>query len=260
MMKTPIRQSICRVVSVQEVAENIHVLAFQSEAIARTVRPGQFLNVRVAETTDPLLRRPFSVYRTVGERVEIIFNVVGRGTAALRMKRPGESVDVLGPLGVPFGIDDPDFSTAILVAGGLGVAPLPIATVALKAAGKTVQTFLGARTARSVVSAHLDNVRFATDDGTTGFHGTVVDLLRDALGKQSPSSPKIFGCGPTPMLRALADLAVEANICCEISLEGPMACGIGICQGCPVEMTAGEKKYSLMCTDGPVFDVRTIKL
>jgi dihydroorotate dehydrogenase electron transfer subunit len=99
----------------------------------------------------------------------------------------------------------------------------------------------------------------ATDDGSEGFRGTVVELLEHTLQAGTPAGPKIFGCGPTAMLRALAGCARERDIPCEVSLEGPMACGIGICQGCPVELAEGENKYALMCTDGPTFDIRRIK-
>jgi dihydroorotate dehydrogenase electron transfer subunit len=190
--------------------------------------------------------------------VEIVFNVIGRGTAALCRKQGGETIDVLGPLGVPFGVDVPDFETGVLIAGGLGVAPMPLATRGLREAGKQVATFLGARSAGCVVADHLDNVRIATDDGSKGFHGTVVDLAGQVLRQGEIARPKIFACGPTAMLRAVARLAKELGCPCEVSLEGPMACGFGICQGCPVELAAGG--YALMCKEGPVFDYRRIRL
>jgi dihydroorotate dehydrogenase electron transfer subunit len=252
--------AICRVLSLNEVAENIFVLTVQAPEVAAAVRPGQFINVRVAEGTDPLLRRPFSVYRTERDQIEIIFNVVGKGSSALRRKRPGDTLDILGPLGVPFSFSGDDFDTAVLVGGGLGVAPFPLATQMLRAVNKKIVTYLGARTAAQLVPTHLDNVHVATDDGSKGFHGTVVELLTRELEALKLSRPKIFACGPTKMLHALAAVAMEKDIPAEVSLEGPMACGFGICQGCPVELMGGEKKYALMCKDGPTFDVRRIKL
>ena len=255
-----ILQEFCPVVSVKQVAEDVFLLTLRSPQIAPLVRAGQFLNIRVEEGTDPLLRRPFSVYRTEGDLLECVFNVVGKGTAILSQKRSGETLDVLGPLGVPFSLESLAFSTALLVGGGLGVAPLPISTATLKKLGKRVVTFLGARSAKYLVKNHLEDLRIATDDGSDGFFGTTVALLAATLEKESFARPMIFGCGPTPMLRALAEFARAKDIPCEVSLEGPMGCGIGICQGCPVELAGEEKKFALMCKDGPTFDVTKIKI
>jgi dihydroorotate dehydrogenase electron transfer subunit len=245
---------------VRAVARNIFVLSLDAPAIAPVILPGQFLNLRIEPGSDPLLRRPFSVYRTEGERIEIIFQVIGRGTGRLSLKRPGETLDALGPLGTPFGISGEEYETALLLGGGLGVAPLPLATEKLKTQAKAIVTFLGARTRDALVRDYLENVRVATDDGSEGFLGTVVELLDASLAREQFRRPKIFACGPTPMLRSVAALAVRLNIPCEVSLEGPMGCGIGICQGCPVELEGPTKQYALMCKDGPTFDVRRIKL
>ena len=105
---------------------------------------------------------------------------------------------------------------------------------------------------------HLVNTLVATDDGSKGCHGTVVDLARSALASGRYPRPRMFACGPTAMLRAVRALALELDIPCEASLEGPMGCGCGICQGCPVELVDADRKYGLMCKDGPVFDVRKI--
>lgn len=251
---------LCPVEGVRTAGEGIFVLTFTSAALSRSIRAGQFLNLRVEEGCDPLLRRPFSAYRIHGNSIEIVFNVVGRGTAAMRRKAKGEMLDVMGPLGKPFGTADQGYDTGVLIGGGLGVAPLPLLTSALKGLGKKVVTFLGARTAGHLVTEHLDAARTATDDGSAGFHGTVVDLASATLRDHPVSRPKIFACGPTPMLRAVASFARASEIPCEVSLEGPMGCGIGICQGCPVEIAGPEKRYALMCKDGPTFDIRTIKI
>jgi len=250
----------CPITNVIDVAAGIHVLTFQSPEMSKTILPGQFLNIKIDDGAEPLLRRPFSVYRRDQNAVQLIFNVIGKGTAALSRKRAGDTLDVLGPLGVPFSVDRDDFETAVLVGGGLGVAPLPITADALRHRGKRVITFLGSRALRSIVSDYLENVSIATDDGSGGHHGTVVDLLEQTFLANRPERPRIFGCGPTPMLRALAAFAIREDIPCEVSLEGPMGCGFGICQGCPVELVGEQKKYALMCKDGPTFDVRTIRI
>jgi dihydroorotate dehydrogenase electron transfer subunit len=238
--------------------KSIFTLSVDAPAIAAAIRPGQFLNIKVEESISPLLRRPFSVYRREGDRVEVLFKVVGKGTALLSRKRPGDLLDVLGPLGAPFNLDEGNYSTAVLVAGGLGVAPMPLLTDFLRLKGKKVATFLGAKSSSELIDAHLENLSCATEDGSRSFTGHVVDLLKMTMAKKEIERPKIFGCGPTPMLRALAAFALERQIPAEVSLEGPMACGIGICQGCPVERSGAQKGYSLMCKDGPVFNVRDI--
>jgi dihydroorotate dehydrogenase electron transfer subunit len=251
---------LCPVEGVRTAGEGIHVLSFTSAAMSRSIRAGQFLNLRVEEGCEPLLRRPFSAYRVEKTSIEIVFNVVGRGTAALRRKRQGDVLDVLGPLGRPFRTVDPGYDTGILIGGGLGVAPFPLLTSALKEQGKPVVTFLGARSAVQLVTDHLENLHTATDDGSKGFRGNVVELASAFLLKHPVTRPKIFACGPMPMLRAVASFARASDIPCEVSLEGPMGCGIGICQGCPVELAGPEKSYALMCKEGPAFDIRTIKI
>jgi len=253
-------QALCLVQGVHQVAENIFVLRFVSSTISRTSRAGQFVNIRTGDGYEPLLRRPFSVYRTEGDDVEIIFNVVGRGTAALSRKHTGDRIDVLGPLGVPFTLDADDFATAVLIGGGLGVAPLPIATSALRTLGKPILTLLGSRSSTQLVESHLENLRVATDDGTRGYEGNVVALAAKILSDSTYKKPKLFACGPIPMLRSVADLARRRDLPCEVSLEGAMGCGFGICQGCPVELIDSDKKYALMCKDGPAFDIRRIRI
>jgi dihydroorotate dehydrogenase electron transfer subunit len=200
-----------------------------------------------------------SISRIVGDEVELLFNVVGQGTRMLAAKHLGDTLDVLGPLGMPFGYRG-DYSTAVIVAGGVGVAPFPFLTTLLAREGKQIVTFLGARTAAQLTPQNLENVLLATDDGTEGHHGTVVDMLEAYLSRRKLLQPKIFGCGPTNMLKALTAFAKTAGIDCELSLEGDMACGLGLCQGCPIERTNGTKKYALVCVEGPTFNSKDIIL
>lgn len=253
-------QEFCPVQAVEQLAGNVFVLTFQTNHIARSARAGQFVNIRTDDGIEPLLRRPFSLYAASENSAQIIFNVIGKGTAVLGNKRVGETLDVLGPLGVPFTLGSSTYETALLVGGGMGVAPLPMATRELERLGKKVVTCLGARTSSMVIDRHLRNVHVATDDGSRGLHGTVVDLVKKVLSEYGLFKMKIFGCGPTPMLRALQSYVIANGIPCEASLEGPMACGLGICQGCPVELVGVERKYALVCKDGPVFDITKIKL
>jgi dihydroorotate dehydrogenase electron transfer subunit len=253
-------QELCPVSHVEEVADTIFVLAFVSDRIAHSTQPAQFVNIRIDEGIEPLLRRPFSIYQIEGNTVQIIFNVVGKGTDALRRKRAGDMIDVIGPLGVPFSLHLDSFDTAILIGGGLGVAPLPLATRYLHELGKKSHTILGARTASYLVDRYLENVSVATDDGTRGHRGNVVDLLRIHAPAFSAQRTRVFACGPTPMLRALQSFLLDSGMQGEAALEGPMGCGFGICQGCPVELVGDVRKYALMCKEGPTFDLRKIKL
>jgi dihydroorotate dehydrogenase electron transfer subunit len=250
--ETKPQQKFCEVRSCSNVAGQIYRLTFEWAELAATVQPGQFVNIRVSETEELLLRRPFSVSRVEGDLVEIVLQIVGTGTKILSEKHPGEILDVLGPLGQPFHLEA-EFDTALIVAGGLGVAPFPLLTAALKKRGKQIETFVGFRSAQQMFTEHLANIHLATEDGSTGFHGTVVKLVEDYLDKHSSGKFKIFACGPTKMLMALTKTAKQKSICCELSLEGQMACGVGICQGCPVELVDSEKKYALVCKDGPIF-------
>ena len=170
----------CAVTAHETPAPNIFVLTVHSPEIASSVKPGQFINVKVVESSYPLLRRPFSVYHVHDGEADIIFDVRGAGTRILASKRIGDVLDIIGPLGRPYGIDD-GYDTAILVGGGLGVAPLPMITRALKNSGRAILTFLGARTRSLIVDSHLENVAVSTDDGSAGFKGTVVDLLRSSV-------------------------------------------------------------------------------
>jgi dihydroorotate dehydrogenase electron transfer subunit len=242
-----------------EILEGIFVLSIRVPEIARLSAPGQFVNVRCADACVPLLRRPFSISRVEGDSIELLFNVVGQGTALLAAKKAGDKLDVLGPLGVPFKLEG-NFQTAMLVGGGLGVAPLPFLTDALLRRKKNVQTILGARSKNLLADRHLLNVQIATDDGSKGLRGTVIDLLKTCFQQGDIRSAKIFGCGPTKMLGALSEFARDKGIECELSLEGDMACGMGLCQGCPVERTDGMKKYSLVCVEGPTFNSNEIVL
>lgn len=250
----------------KELAPGLVVLRFRNTDIARTAIAGQFVNVLPKiGFGDPMLRRPFSVYWSEGDEAEIIVLEHGRGTGILSHTVEGDSLDVLGPLGKPWNYRSGNFETAVLLIGGVGVASMPLLTRALELEEIPVQTFYGARTSALIARDHLVNLHLATDDGSEGFQGSNVELLRSFLNNGSISSSKIFACGPTGMMRAAQALAKEFDIPCEVSLETEMACGIGICQGCPVrnEESIFEKsgrKFRLVCTDGPSFEAKEIVL
>ena len=259
-------QLLSRVTGRREITPGLVILRFHNPKVARETVAGQFVNVLPkAGFLDPMLRRPFSVYNTDGDEAEIIVQAHGRGTGILAETREGELLDVLGPLGNPWNISPGDFKTAILLIGGVGVASMPLLTRALDKAGFPLQTFYGARTKNLFALDGLKNLQLSTDDGSHGYHGSNIALLRSHLEQGSFESPKIFTCGPTGMMRAAKALAAEFGIPCELSLETEMACGIGICQGCPVvtdeeTFKATGKRFRLVCMEGPSFDAERIVL
>ena len=234
----------------------IYLLKIHCPEIASVIKPGQFLNIRVSATMYPLLRRPFSVCDVDGEFIYLMFNIFGEGTKILSRKHKGDLIDILGPLGNGFKLDD-DFETAVIVAGGLGAAPFPFFTKRLSDK-KEIYSFVGGRSEHDVITYKMQNVQTSTDDGTKGFKGTVVKLLENNFGKIKDKKVKIFGCGPNAMLRALKEFAIKNNLNCEVSTECAMACGFGICQGCPIESTVHPEKYYLVCKDGPIFNVKDV--
>ncbi len=235
---------------------NIYLLKVLCPEITSTIQPGQFLNVKVSETIFPLLRRPFSVCDVEGESLFLMFNILGEGTKLLAKKHIGDTVDILGPLGKGFQLEG-KYETAVIVAGGLGSAPFPYLIRKLNPT-KKVKCFVGGRTSHDVIQYGMKNVSVSTDDGSIGFKGNVVNLLEKELAKGEYSKAKIFGCGPNAMLRSLKEFAAKNNIECEVSTECAMACGFGICMGCPIESTQQKEKYHLVCKDGPVFNVRDV--
>jgi len=243
-----------KIISNQKVKGNYWALEFESGLIARTGLPGQFVNIRVADTFEPLLRRPISIHGVGKKKVKILYEVLGKGTQVLSQRKPGEYLDLIGPLGNGFdcsGAARLKNAKNILVAGGMGVAPLVFLAEKLKLSKPLV--LIGGRTKKQVLCAREFKargcvVKIATDDGSAGFKGRVTDLLRVVLGRIK--SPKLFSCGPRPMLRAVAQIACENKISAQLSLEEYMACGTGACLGCVVQTRKG---YKTVCKDGPVF-------
>jgi len=219
----------------REVARGMFVVGFGAPEIAATVVAGQFVNI--GWHPGPLLRRPFSVYRASGDVIEIVLKAVGVGTAQLLAMEAGDRVSVLGPLGHGFEIRG---SHAVLVSGGLGVAPMPLAARDARAAGAKVTWVHGARTASELCSeADGDDVVWATDDGSRGFHGTAVAA--------APDANLILACGPNRMLAAVAERWPDA----QVALETYMGCGTGVCLGCAVPLRRGG--YDRACKEGPVY-------
>ncbi len=242
--------------SVEKLQPNIYLMKALAPHIASEIKPSQFCNIKVSDSVFPLLRRPFSVCDVDGDYIFFMFDVHGQGTKILSEKKTNDFLEVLGPLGNGFDYSK-HFKKAIIVAGGLGVAPFPYLTKELQ--NKEIVTYVGGRNKGYVVDYGLKNVRAATDDGSYGFNGNIVQLLETEKEKVITNESIIFACGPTPMLKAVQRFAKANNIEAQISTECAMACGFGICQGCPVQ-SAKEDKYVLVCKDGPVFESSEIEL
>ncbi len=243
-----------KIVSIKEVQSHTFLLSIQSEYFAGTTNPGQFFNIKVSDNNFPLLRRPFSVCDVDGDIISFLFDVHGEGTKILSKKKPGDDLDVFGPLGNGFNYSS-DFQTAIIVAGGLGVAPFPFLLKKIPA-DKPVFSFVGARNSNQLITYGIKNTKLATDDGSAGFRGNVVQLLKNEIHNIN-GVKKIFACGPNVMLRSLVEWTTSIGIETEISVECAMACGFGICQGCPTEKS-DKSGYLLVCKDGPVFNSQEI--
>lgn len=230
------------------------------------VRAGHFVMLRVSDGLDPLLRRPFGVFRLLGAKgkaskgtgVELLYRVVGRGTEILSAKRPGECLGVLGPLGNGFPMPEKG-QKAVMVTGGMGIVPLYMLAERL---GEATLLF-GARSKKETVLLKDFRglglkIKTATEDGTVGVKGFVTALLEKELKKDT----LVYACGPMPMLKAVSRMCRDAKVKCLVSLERSMACGIGVCLGCAVRTMnheAGEmRNYRMVCSDGPVFDSEDI--
>lgn len=269
-----------RVVSIVEnvlIAARTYRVRLDDPEMARTIRPGQFLMIRsTLASSDPLLGRPFALYDVVlgqdGQpwAIDIVYLAMGRGTAALAEKRTGDRVSVWGPLGN--GFSPPVPGDAVFVAGGIGQTPF----LALShwwrgervyggisfADGPRIASatlLYGVRSAD--LAAGLDDftragiaVELATDDGSAGYPGRVTDLLSQRLERGDRPS-KVVGCGPSPMLKALAQVARDHQLDCDLSLENHMACGFGACFSCvtPIYQEDGSTDLKRICVEGPIF-------
>jgi len=230
-------------------------MVFDAPKLAAAVKPGQFVHIRTDEEgLQPFFRRPFSVYRAQ-KYVEIFYAVVGRGTKLLARKVKGDSLDVLGPLGTPF-VDPPEgIKQVVMIAGGIGVAPMLILSDVLKKKKCELILLYGARSREFVypMKEFKDSgvkVLIATEDGSVGVKGRV-SVLFDKIEK-NPGKTFIYTCGPNPMLKAVQAFAAKHGLLGQVACEEIMACGLGACLGCAIETKNG---YKTVCHDGPAFNL-----
>ncbi len=252
----------CTIIAHQEVAPEHRRMALRAPQIAREALPGQFCMLEVREGFCPFLRRPMSIERIFNDGISILYKTVGQGTRLLAGLSVGAAVNVQGPLGNAFPLEK-GFARHVLVAGGIGVAPLPgLAEALMKKAGCTPEVILAARDERMLLCEKEFSqmgcaLHLVTDDGSAGMKGYASDCLRTL---DTDASTIVYACGPTAMMKSVHDVCMETEARCFASLEAGMACGDGVCMGCVVETTVEDeaKRMARVCRDGPVFDTRDI--
>ena len=267
----------CRVVSHREIGSGYRYIEFEAPAIAASATPGQFVHVRVPSLEKSALRRPFSIFNAEDGRLELLYKTVGRGTAALNEVKPGDEVEVMGPLGHGFPLKCA--GEALLVGGGYGVAPLyflsrrllsslsqsvnPSISQSVNPPLPQVHLFVGGRTKNDLLA--LDRfealggvkVHLATNDGSAGTKGLVTDPLDDELIRLRGEGGKfeLFACGPDPMLKAVALRATGTGSKGWISMDRHMVCGVGACYACIQKTVRGNSRC---CIEGPVFSAEDL--
>ncbi len=232
--------------------------------------PGQFVMIHFPGQGGPFLRRPFSIHRLITQKgrargIELLCKVVGVGTNKLAKCQKGDALDVLGPLGNGFSFSA-HYRRIFIVAGGIGVAPMPFLASFLQSEGVKASrctVFLGGRSTEDLLCKddfqRLGmNVHLTTDDGSTGEKCLVTHPLEIAAKKKRPDI--IYACGPMEMLTCVINIAEKLKIPCQVSIETMMACGMGACLGCAVARRDGSNQYMHACVDGPVFESNILNL
>ena len=252
-------------------SDDYSVLALDAPAIAALAAPGQFVMVKTSRGLDPLLRRPFSIFEILRQPdgtprgITILNKRIGTGTTLLYEIEPGARVHVLGPLGRPFEPVDPP-AEGWMVAGGVGLAPFVTLAEALIARGTPATLFYGARRAQDLHCIDIFDrlgVRMvlSTEDGSRGDQGFITTPLHTALASVPGAREiRLYACGPTPMMRATAQVAATHGRRCDVSLEQVMGCGMGGCYSCvvPAREPGGVPHHTRSCIDGPVFEAGRI--
>ncbi len=248
------QQLVAPVIASRQVMPGVFHLKLKAPPVAALARPGQFAMLSCGP--DVLLRRPLSFHDANSETGEVTFlySIVGRGTRWLSQLKPGDTVDILGPLGNGFTIQ-PDSKNILIIAGGMGVAPLCFLARQAQGRGHSVTLLLGAATVANLCPSELlpsaATCLTATEDGSAGVKGLITDYLPQYIDK----ADQVFACGPLPMYRTLGKEPSLQGKPVQVSLEVRMACGLGICYGCSIKTEDGMKK---VCRDGPVFNMQEV--
>ncbi len=264
-------EEVARVVSHRRIINNEFMLVVHAPNVAQYAIPGQFLEVLTGDSYTPLLRRPFSIFSADQETgtISIVYLARGSFTSGLARLNIGDNLSIIGPLGRGYRWHSTYPLHHILVAGGIGAPPLHFLaqTICRADAEQPMVVINGARTEELLVGIQEFSdlsleVKLVTDDGSAGRKGLVIDELRELLNETRTNTPRVYACGPMPMLRAVAELTVSRGVDCQVSVETPMPCGIGICMGCTIGVNDFHDKENgrtaLACTEGPVFDASAV--
>jgi dihydroorotate dehydrogenase electron transfer subunit len=257
---------IAKVTANSQPMKGAHLLWLEAPGIASQAKPGQFVMVRCGENDEHPLRRPFSVHQREGSKIALLFNVLGGGTQWLSQRKSGDEIDLLGPLGNSFSIN-PGSQNLLLVAGGIGIAPLRFLADEAVKQRKNVTLLMGASSAVHLLPTEPNakglltegvlpfNITIAkvTEDGSEGFKGLATDVIVNYLNRID----QVHACGPVGMYQALVKYSNQFPKLksTQISLEVRMGCGLGVCYGCTVKTKNGLKQA---CKDGPVFELNNI--
>ena len=260
------KQILAKLIKKEEIIKDVYKFSVQAGEIVKLSKPGNFIEIRVSNQTEPFLRRPISIYNLDKENgiLEFIFQIKGNGTNLLAQKEVGDEIDIIGPLGFgTFKIQD--YNKIAIIGGGIGIFPLYELVKQAKEQGKNVDCYLGFRNKDFVMLENefknvTDNLTITTDDGTYAKKGFAIDYLKEDMQKEKYDC--IYACGPIPMLRAVQQYANDNNINAQISLEEKMGCGLGVCLGCAVKTAKSPKEapeYFHVCKGGPVFNAKDVE-
>ena len=240
------------------VNKNHNLLVLKPLGASKKPQPGQFYMISVGDSYDPLLKRPFCIFRNISGKLYFIYRIRGKGTKKINQMQKGKVVDILGPMGNGYHFPERK-NTPLIVIGGVGIAS---AFSLAEKFSKEAHIFYGGRTKDELLMLTelrkiTKNIIISTDDGSRGEKGTVVDALKNFLAQRSALCAQhfLYACGPSPMLEAVSRLATEKGIKGYISMEENMACGVGACLGCTVKT---KKGYKRVCKEGPVFPIEEI--
>ena len=243
-----------RIISQEKIAAEIYSMWIEAAEIAEQTRPGQFISVYCKDNSR-ILPRPISVCEIDKEKgaLRIVYRIAGKGTDEFSHMQAGDTVDIMGPLGNGFPMEEAKGKRVFLIGGGIGIQPI---VQTAKEAEAEITVIAGYRNSEIFLKEELEKAGklvVATEDGSVGTKGNVMDAIRE----NNLEADVIFACGPTPMLRAIKNYAEEKNILCYISMEEKMACGIGACLACVCKSKEKDSHSHVhnkrVCKDGPVF-------